>query len=103
MRSTPALCALFLTVVLGACSSEPAAPESVTGVVVDITEGEGFGAVESFEVRSDGENYEILIDPERKYEFPLAHLNDHLQGADPVRVVLEDRDGALYAVTITDA
>lgn len=99
-----ALPLMFLVVAIAsACSSEPAAPESLTGVVVDITEGEGFGAIESFELRANGENYEIRIDPERDYDFPLAHLNDHLQGADPVRVVLEERDGYLFAVTIEDA
>lgn len=72
-------------------------------MVVDITEGEGFGAVESFELRSEGETYEILIDQSREYGFPLGHLNDHLQGADPVRVDIEEKDGAIYAVTIEDA
>lgn len=89
---------------LGACSSGSSAPpDPVTGVVVDITEGEGFGAVESFELRSEGETYEILIDQSREYGFPLGHLNDHLQGADPVRVDIEEKDGAIYAVTIEDA
>lgn len=70
---------------------------------MDITEGEGFGNVESFELRSEGETYEILIDPEREYGFPLGHLNDHLQGADPVRVDIDQKDDSIYAVTIEDA
>lgn len=102
MRKTLALCSVLLVSLLG-CSSEPEAPESLTGVVVDITEGEGFGAVEAFKLRAEGQNYEILIVPDREYDFPLAHLNDHLQGADPVKVKLEERNGALYALTIEDS
>lgn len=79
-----------------------AAPEQVTGVVVEI-QSEGLEDVRSFTLRSEGETYEILIDTEIDYGFPLSHLNAHRASADPVVVDLDERDGALYALTIEDA
>lgn len=78
------------------------APEQVTGPIVDI-ESEGLGDVHSFTVKSGAQTYEILIDPDVDYGFPLGHLNEHRISGDPVSVELVERDGRLYAQTIVDA
>lgn len=75
----------------------------VVGLVVDIQTGAGFGEVESFMVKEGDDQFEIFVDPDVTYDFPLAHLNAHRAGAEPVRVEAETRDGRLVAVTIGDA
>lgn len=78
------------------------APSEVTGVIVDI-ESASIEDIDSFTVRSGGESYEIFIADDVEYGFPLSHLNAHLQAGDPVRVMLEERDGRLVALSIDDA
>jgi len=46
---------------------------------------------------------EIFVDPEATYDFPLAHLNAHRAGADPIRVEAVMRDCKLVAIEIGDA
>ncbi|MFN2526774.1 MAG: hypothetical protein ABR505_11025 [Actinomycetota bacterium] len=95
---------LPVALLLAACASEPppaAAPDELTGVIVEI-DARGLDDVRSFTLRSEGETYEILIDDEIDYGFPLSHLNAHRAGADPVLVDLEERDGGLYALSIED-
>ena len=70
-------------------------------MVVDV-QSEGLDNVTSFEVRSEGENYEIFIDPEIDYGFRLGHLQAHRVSGDPVLVKLDDRDGKLFALSIED-
>lgn len=78
-------------------------PSEVTGVIVDIESQGGFGNVTSFVVKDGDSSYEIFIAEDVDYGFPLGHLNAHRTGAEPVRVVLEERDGQLYALAIEDA
>lgn len=73
------------------------------GVVIDIQTGSGFGEVESFTVKEGSEEHEIFVDPDATYDFPLAHLNSHRVGAEPVSVEAELREGDLVAVAISDA
>ncbi len=96
-------CALALSVLV-ACSSTPASPSHrvITGVVTDIESGKGFGEVESFVVKEDDELHRVYIDDDVA-GFPLAHLNAHRAGAEPVRVEAAVRDGRLVAVSIRDA
>jgi len=75
----------------------------IVGVVVDINSGSGFGEVESFTVKQGADELEIFVDPEATYDFPLAHLNSHRVGAEPVRVEAEMRNGKLVAISIGDA
>ena len=102
------LLSLALVVALSACSDDgggvPAsdAPGEVTGVLTDI-ESASIGDVQGFTLKDGNKTYEILIDDEVEYGFDLGHLQEHLSGSLPVRVELEERDGAIYAVTIDDA
>ena len=73
----------------------------LTGIVLDV-ESRSLTDVRAFTMRSQGEECEILIDPDRKYGFPLPHLNDHKVAADPVLVEVEERDGELVALSIDD-
>lgn len=82
-------------------SEEERAPNVVEGVVVDV-EAASLGEVQSFTVKDGDETYEVLVDSERDYGFPVSHLSEHIASADPVRVELEQRNGRLYAVTIED-
>jgi hypothetical protein len=99
---------LVLASALAACggdSDEPAegpAPDKVTGLVVSV-ESTGLNEVTSFEVKEDEETYEILIDEEINYGFPLGHIEEHRKTAAPVEVELVERDGRLYATSILDA
>jgi|SRR5680860_1101479 len=98
------LAALVLTVpVVSACgSSEAPGTQEIVGVVISIDSGSGFGDVESFSIKDGDQEFEIFIDPDAAYAFPLAHLNSHRAGAEPVRVEVETRDGKLVAVSIDD-
>lgn len=95
---------LGLALVLGACggSGSPDAQE-IVGVVVDIQTGSGFGEVESFTIKHGSEEWEVFVDPDATYDFPLAHLNSHRADAEPVRVKAETREGQLVAIEIGDA
>jgi hypothetical protein len=100
----------MIALAIGACddgdappdTSRPKAPDRVEGVVTDVT-SENIDDVTAFEVRSEGQTYEIFIDPEIDYGFRLGHLQAHVVGSDPVIVELEERDGKLFALSIEDA
>lgn len=102
------LCGLLLTMSAACSRVEPSAPDNtdstlvLTGVIVAI-DGEGIEDVDSFTLRVDGTNHEIHIDPEHEYGFALGHLHAHLQGAEPVEVTYEEREGELVALAIEDA
>ena len=105
----PLFLALILTASIAACSDDgkgiaPAtdAPGEVTGVLTDI-ESANIGDVQGFTLKDGDETYEILIDDGVEYEFDLGHLQEHLSGSLPVTVTLEERDGALYALSVDDA
>ena len=97
---------VVLTAVTAGCGgddkSTPSDPPSkLTGVVLEI-ESERIGEVSSFTLKDGDHSYEILIDPEVEYGFPLAHLNDHKTTSDPVTVELEEKADQLYAQSIDD-
>lgn len=99
--------AIAVTLALTACRGEGDLTDdtvqtaTLTGVVVDV-ESEGLNEVTSFELRSEGQIYEIFILEEVDYGFPLGHLNEHRVSGDPVEVETEERDGQLYAHAIED-
>jgi hypothetical protein len=99
------LCGTAMLMLLSGCSSdggeENGAPSEITGVVIDI-DASSLDDVEGFTLRSEGRNYEILIDPDVEYGFPLGHLAEHRSTADPVKVELEEREGELFARSIED-
>lgn len=95
---------LGLVFALGACADEGSdGSQEIVGLVIGIQTGTGFGEVESFTVKEGSEEFEIFVDPDVTYEFPLAHLSAHRAGAEPVRVQVETRAGRLVAVAIGDA
>jgi hypothetical protein len=82
--------------------STPALPTEIEGVIVSI-DSEALGDVTSFDIKDGDSIYTLYIDPQVEYSFPLGHLHEHLETAQPVRCELESRDGELYAQTIDDA
>ena len=104
------LCLVATTALGAACGGDgsdgsddgESSPGSVTGIVTEI-ESEGLNEVTSFKLKADDEVYEILIDEDVIYGFPLGHLEEHRIGALPVEVELEERGGELYAAAIEDA
>jgi hypothetical protein len=93
----------MLSVVACGSPAQPAPPpDEVTGLITTISRGEE-GAIESFTVRESDRTFEIRIDAGRDYGFDLEHLEQHRASKWPVRVLLEERNGALYAVEILDA
>ena len=91
---------MVLVVTLGACSAGVKGDE-LRGVVVDI-ESRALGDVQSFTLKDLDKTYEIYIDPEITYEFPVSHLAAHRAAAEPILVGTETRDGRLYALSIAD-
>lgn len=104
MRSTVAAVSLA-AVVLSACSSAPSDETSdsprLEGVVIAI-DSAALDDVRSFTLKDGDDTYEIFIADDVEYGFPLGHLQEHLQGAEPVAVDTEEREGKLYALTIED-
>ena len=104
------LAALFLAACGGDGSEEPSASESsaadvpseITGVIVSI-DSEALGEVESFDLKDGDTIHTLYIDTAIEYPFPLGHLHEHLETAQPVKCKVEERDGKLYAQTIDDA
>ena len=94
------LFSLALVAALGACSNGVQGQE-LRGVVIDV-QSRGLGDVQSFTLKNLDNDYEIYIDPEITYEFPVSHLAAHRAAAEPVVVGVERRDGRLYALSIAD-
>ena len=96
---------LLLTALpLAACGGNdepPAAPDRIEGVIVAI-DSAAIDEVNGFTLKDGDKTYEVLIASDVDYGFPLGHLQEHVQTADPVAVDLETRDGLLYALTIED-
>jgi len=91
-------------VLIPACGgNSDATPEVVTGVITEVTWNDDRSAVQSFKVDAQGDDYEIRIDEGVDYGFDLAHLEEHRDTHDPVRVKLRERDGRLFAEEIDDA
>lgn len=99
---------LLIVLTIGGCGGDdpgptPVAspPDQVTGVLIDIVSSE-IDDIQSFTLKDGDVQYDIYIADDVEYGFPLGHLQEHLQMADPVSVGLEMRDGKLYALTIED-
>lgn len=94
---------LLVALVASGCGQEaPPPPAALIGVITEITAEDG-GEVTGFDLDAGEESYEILIDPARDYGFDLSHLYEHQTTEDPVRVQLQQREEALYALRIDDA
>ena len=79
------------------------APPQVTGLITSIERGDG-GTITGFEVETEeGDQYRILIDPDRDYGFDLEHLVVHRDQALPVLVRSQNRGDEAVAVEILDA
>ena len=98
----PMAVALILGVACGGDGEEAEAPSQLTGIITDI-DGETIAEIQGFTLKADDETYEIRIADDIEYDFPLSHLHEHLVGAEPVEVDLEERDDELYALSIEDA
>jgi hypothetical protein len=94
---------LFPLCLMGCDGGGPACADRSTlrGVVLDV-QSRTLEDVRAFTVRSEGEECEITIDPDRDYGFALSHLTAHKISADPVTVKVEVEDGELVAVSIED-
>lgn len=108
MRLAP-VALLAIALALSGCGSDPPADppeEEVTGplegVIVAI-DSAAIDEVTSFTLKDGDRTYEIYIADDVDYGFPLGHMQEHVQTADPVSVDIEERDGKLYALTIEDA
>ncbi len=66
-------------------------------------DAKSLGDVESIEIKQGDETFEILIDPEVDYDYNLGHISEHLSSGAPLRVEVEERDGELFATSISDA
>jgi hypothetical protein len=92
---------LILGVVTG-CGGNEAGTRTLSGVVTDVN-ASNITDVESFTIRSEGETFEIFVDPDAAYDFPPSHLSEHLLSGEPVAAEVEDRGGRLFALTLRDA
>jgi len=93
--------------VCGACGGDSGAdggggPEEITGPVVKV-DAKSLGEVTSIELKQRDKTFEILIDPEIDYDYNLGHISEHLSSGAPLRVEVEERDGELFATSISDA
>lgn len=98
---------VMVLVTVAACADTgakgPAAPDQVTGVIVEI-DSQSIDEVTSFTLKDGDVTYDIYIAEDVDYGFPLGHLQEHVQASEPVTVDLEERDDdKLYALTIEDA
>jgi len=78
------------------------ATDEITGPVVKV-DAKSLGDVTSIELKQGDETFEILIDPEIDYDYNLGHISEHLSSGAPLRVEVEERDGELFATSISDA
>lgn len=76
-------------------------PPEAEGLVIEVRPGEGEPEVFVLETQDDG-TLEIAVADDIDYGFDLEHLREHMDGALPVRVKLEERDGETVALTIED-
>jgi hypothetical protein len=74
----------------------------VTGLITSI-ERDGMGRITEFTVEGANRTVDVHIARERDHGFDLEHLEAHRAERLPVRVTLEERCGALYAVEILGA
>src|SRR5918996_2346028 len=93
-----------ITLVLpAACSNNSdATPEVVTGVITEVNWNEGRTEVRSFKMDAESDDYEVWIDDGVDYGFDLAHLEEHRDSHEPVKVSLHERNGRLFAQQIDD-
>ncbi len=107
MRNIIVVLSIVVVTVIGCGSDEPvtapvdSAPDQVTGVVIEV-ESVAIDDIQSFTLKDGDVLYDIYIADDVDYGFPLGHLQEHVQSADPVAVDLESRADRLYALTIED-
>ena len=98
--------ALIAALFIVACGSEDDGSnghtETLTGVVVAI-EARSIEDIESFTLVHQGRKHEVIVTDDTEFAFAPGHLNEHRTTADPVEVMVERRDGVLYALTVQDA
>jgi hypothetical protein len=75
----------------------------VTGVITEVNWNEGRTEVRSFKMDAESDDYEVWIDDGVDYGFDLAHLEEHRDSHEPVRVTLRERNGRVFAQSIDDA
>jgi hypothetical protein len=94
----------MLTVALAAACGNDAeeVPSELVGVIVEV-QSRADGGIESFTLESGGDSHAIYIAADVDYGFDLQHLHEHRTTGEPVRCVLEEREGRLYALEIVDA
>lgn len=92
--------ALLFGLLLSACDDGPAS--TLEGVIVHI-DSTAIDDINSFTLKDGDETFEIYIDDDIDYGFPLGHLQEHVQTSEPMRIETEERGGKLYALSITDA
>lgn len=87
----------LLALVLTACSQSGGTTVGVvTGVDGTLVD------VESFTVLAEGSEITFFTIDDQEYEFPLAHLGEHIRTGEPVVVGWELRDQTRYAISLTD-
>jgi hypothetical protein len=103
----PRLALLLVGFIAFACTGQKSVdelrdpPREITGRIIEISDEDD--EISSMLIKSEELTLEVMIDPERDYGFALNHLYEHLETGEPVRVPIEQRDGALYARAIDDA
>jgi hypothetical protein len=95
---------LLLTPLAVACGGEDEAdvPSELVGTIVEIQSSDD-GTIASFTLEAGEDVHTIHIAEDVEYGFDLAHLHEHRATGEPVRCVLEEREGRLYALEIVDA
>jgi hypothetical protein len=100
IRAAVVLLALLLA---GACAGEEMrVTGTVTMIIGDLT------GITSFEVRPSGED-PITFEPDDELDFfsdgttPMAHLFEHVQTGQPVRVTYRVEGGVNVAIAVEDA
>jgi hypothetical protein len=89
--------AIVMAVALIACNQTSGTSR---GIVTEV-EG-GLDEVTSFTVLVEGDPLEFAPSPEGDYEFPLAHLREHLRTGEPVLIGWEIVGSVRYALTLAD-
>ena len=76
-------------------------PSQAEGLITEIRPDEGEADSFLLETEQHG-TFEVFIADDVDYGFDLQHLHEHMADDLPVRVELEERDGAAYALSIED-
>jgi len=88
---------VLLLITLSACSQTSG---TVRGVVTSV-EGD-LDQVDAFTALVEGSDWRFLPVSEGDYDFPLAHLREHLRTGEPVLVGWEEVGSVRYALSLAD-